>query len=119
MSKYPDGKYERHPLNVPGPFYVENEQCIACLLPVEKASELFGYFEDPPDARGCSHCYFKKQPSTPEEVELALEAIVESCCGALRYCGDDPLVLERLSQLGYASRCDELCEEHNSDRITC
>jgi hypothetical protein len=44
-----------------------------------------------------SHCYFKKQPETPAEVEQAIKAINGSCCGALRYAGADPEIIKRLS----------------------
>lgn len=111
MSKYPEGKFERHPLNVPGPFYVEDGQCINCLAPAEKAPELFGHFEEPPGLRGCSHCYVKKQPDTPAEVARMIAAIEASCCSGLRYCGDDSDVLSRLQQAGFAGRCDELWDE--------
>jgi hypothetical protein len=108
MSKYPKGKFERHPLSVPGPFYVEDGQCINCLAPADKAPDLFGYFAEPPGMRGCSHCYVKQQPRTPAELERMLQAIQASCCSGLRYCGNDPAILKRLRQDGFAGRCDEL-----------
>ena len=111
MSKYPQGKYDRHPLNAPGPFYVEDGQCVTCLGPREQAPGLVGYFEEPPGLRGCAHCYVRKQPDTPEELERMIGALVGSFCGGLRYCGDDPTVLERLKRAGCASRCDELCDD--------
>lgn len=43
-------------------------------------------------------CFFKKQPSTPEELERAINAVHVSCTGAVRYCGSDPAVLARLAQ---------------------
>ena len=115
MSKYPKGKFERHPLSVPGPFYVEDGQCINCWTPSEKAPELFGHFEEPPGLRGRSHCYVKKQPGTPAEVERMIQAIQGSCCSGLRYCGEDPAVLSRLKQAGFAGRCDELWDERAGD----
>ena len=111
MSKYPQGKYERHFLNVPGPFYVEEGQCINCEAPLNLATDLFGFFLAPPDVRGCNHCYVKKQPATPGEMDRMVQAMVHSCCGAVRYCGDDAAVLQKLTQAGYANRCDELSDE--------
>ena len=108
MSKYPEGKLERHVLNVPGPFYVEADTCICCQGPAKMAPDLFGYFEEPPDMRGYGHCYVQKQPGTPAELDLILQAVESSCCSGLRYCGSDPSILKRLQQAGFASRCDEL-----------
>jgi len=111
MSKYPEGKFDRHPLNVPGPFYIEEGQCVNCHGPGELAAELIGWFEEPKDMRGYSHCYIKKQPESPADMERMIQAIQASCCSGLRYCGDDPAVLALLAKAGLASRCDELGEE--------
>ncbi len=46
------------------------------------------------------HCYFKKQPVTPEEVGRAIAAIAVSCCGSLVYAGHDEKIIERLGQAG-------------------
>ena len=110
MSKYPAGKFDRHPLNLPGPFYVEDGQCINCLAPSQIAPDLFGFFEEPPGMRGYSHCYVRRQPATPAELERMMQAIESACCSGLRYCGDDPAILERFRQAGLESRCDELCD---------
>lgn len=111
MSKYPEGKFERHPLNVPGPFYVENGPCITCHAPATQAPELFGFFEEPPELRGYSHCYVRRQPATPDELNRMLQAIEAACCSGLRYCGDDPAILGRLERAGFGSRCDELWDD--------
>ncbi len=108
MSKYPQGKYDRHPLNAPGPFYVEDGQCIGCLNTCQQAPELMAFFQAPPDLRGGDHCYVQRQPQNEVELEQMVQAILASCCSGLRYCGDDPVMLARLQQEGYASRCDEL-----------
>jgi hypothetical protein len=44
------------------------------------------------------HCYFKKQPATPEELEQAIEAVQVSCCGAVMYVGDEPTIRKRVSR---------------------
>ena len=89
---------ERHPLNAEGPFYVEKDACLSCMVPEDEAPELMGY-----DAENC-HCYFRRQPSTPEELEHAINAVAASDIGALRYSGDDPYILQRLKGCDYA--CD-------------
>ena len=91
---------KRYRLNAKGPFYVEDGECLACMMPEYVAPELMGYDEDQ------GHCYFKRQPRTPEELERAIEAVASSDVGALRYAGEDPYVLERLRPYAYA--CDAL-----------
>jgi hypothetical protein len=94
-------KREPHPANAPGDFYVENEICITCMAPHDAAPELMGMQPE-------GHCYFKKQPSTPEELTHAIEAVRSSCVAGLRYAGNDPEVLERLRAKGCAAECDAL-----------
>ena len=91
-------KQKRYYLNAEGPFYVEDGECLACMMPEYVAPELMGFDEER------AHCYFKRQPTTPEELEHAIEAVASSDIEALRYAGEDSYVLERLSS--YA--CDAL-----------
>jgi hypothetical protein len=91
-----------HPLNVPGFFYVENGLCMACCMPQHEAPQLIGFVDDSREY----HCYFKKQPENPEEIELAIQAIEVSCCGAVRYGGENPIIIQRLTQLGCKDDCD-------------
>ena len=44
------------------------------------------------------HCYFKKQPSNEVELKSAIAAVNHCCCGAYRYCGDDPGVIAQLGE---------------------
>jgi hypothetical protein len=97
-------KYEPHLMNAPGPFYVENHLCLICMLPQTEAPDLMGFV----DAEGKHHCYFKKQPSTPEETSRAIAAVKVNCCGALRYSGSDEAILRKLTSLGRAENCDVL-----------
>lgn len=83
--------------NVPGPFFVENEHCIACGAPEHEAPDLMAHDEG-------GHCYFKRQPSTPQETEQAIQAVWVSCCGAVRYEGNDPNILQRFAELKQAFR---------------
>jgi len=93
-------KRERHPQNVDGPFYVENGQCMGCGAPEVEADGLMSH-----DATG--HCFFVLQPSSTNEVDSAIRATWAGCCGAIRYNGDDPVILTRLAELGEASLCDQ------------
>ena len=93
--------HERTPLNAEGDFYVEKDMCLFCMAPEYEAPELMGY-------EAGVGCYFKRQPSTPEETEHAIEAVRCSCIAALRYGGNDPAILTRLIVCGSAAECDEL-----------
>ena len=86
----------RYSENVPGPFYVEDGLCITCRAPAAVSPNLVGGNE--------RHCYFKKQPRTPEELEQAIQAVEACCCGAYRYAGEDPNVIARLGP----TVCDKL-----------
>ncbi len=72
-------KDEKWPENVAGKFYVD-EQCIDCDLCRETAPNNFQRDED----GGYSYVY--KQPETPEEEELCMEAL-EGC--PVEAIGDD------------------------------
>ena len=93
---------EAHPSNVPGDFYVGNGECIQCMQPHAVAPELMGFFGD--DKQG--HCFFKRQPSNARETRQAIESVCASCCGAVRYRGTDPQIIETLRALGCADSCD-------------
>ncbi len=94
-------KPKRHPANAPGDFYVEDKMCITCMTPHYVAPELMGMHPE-------NHCYFKKQPDTPQEIEHAIEAIRVACCQALRYAGNNVDILFRLKDKGCAEQCDAL-----------
>ena len=99
---------EREAENAPGDFYVAAGQCIICMFPVQMAPELVGFCDAHAQtgSHAGSHCYFKRQPKTREEIALALESLAGSCCQALRYAGNDPEILERLQQTGFGHLCD-------------
>jgi hypothetical protein len=88
-----------YPENAPGDFYVEDQCCISCEAPCSEAPDLMAFSDE-------HHCYFKKQPSTPEETERAIMACVVSCVRAVRYAGDDPTIIERFRQLDSRDSCD-------------
>jgi hypothetical protein len=81
----------RHPENARGPFFSDPEQCMACGAPQVQAPTLMGTDKE------TGQCFFLRQPTTPEEAEQACRAMEVSCCGAVRYSGDDPVILERLT----------------------
>ncbi len=85
----------RFRFNAPGDFFVEDSMCIACTAPEHEAPELMAHTEE----GTIYHCYFRRQPETPEEVEHAICAVYVSCCGAVQYDGTDPEVLGRLERL--------------------
>lgn len=94
---------ERHPENAPGDFYVECDSCIACEAPYYEAPELMGR----PGSGETNHgCFFRRQPSTPDEIESACNAIMVSCVEAVRYAGEDRKILQRLYELGAYSSVD-------------
>ena len=90
-------------MNAPGPFYVMNDSCIACEAPELEAPDLMSHEEIGPLGFYC--CYFKNQPKTPEELDRAILAVIVSCCGAVRYKGRDPQVLNWLRKSA-ARQCD-------------
>jgi hypothetical protein len=98
----------RHPRNAVGDFFVEEGACVACMLPHEVAPDLMGFTSTPPSS---GHCFFARQPASGAEVAEAVEAVVVSCCQALRYAGTDPATLEALASRGAGHQCDALRQE--------
>ena len=74
------------------------------MAPEHEAPGLMGFFDGEASAGG-SHCYFKKQPTTPEEIERAISAMQAACCGALRYGGEDQEMVKRLLAAGIEPDC--------------
>jgi hypothetical protein len=93
-----------YPKNAPGDFYVENRSCLKCEAPYDMAPDVMAHAEEGVDP----HCYFKKQPETPEEVERAVMACYVSCVRAVRYAGKNPKILKRFRELGRIDFCDTL-----------
>jgi hypothetical protein len=84
---------KRYPKNVPGPFYVANGECLICGAPERFAPDLIGYDEEN------LHCYFKKQPTTTDELDQAAKAVAVACCEAIHYEGDDPAIKQRIFEV--------------------
>lgn len=91
---------KRHPLNADGDFFVEYDMCLACDAPYSEAPELMAYDEN-------MHCYFKRQPVNPEEIEHAVNAVRVSCIEAVRYKGNDPEVLKIMRTMPCSNRVEE------------
>lgn len=103
----PDRSSKTYPENAPGPFYVQRDECIICRAPESVAPDLIGFYEDPSGNHARSHCYFKKQPQSLEEIALAVKAVWANCCGSYRYAGSDPEVKESLKK----ANCESAIEE--------
>jgi len=93
-----------HAQNVPGDFYVENECCTSCGIPFNEAPGHFQYDDG-------GNCYVCKQPTTPEEVSLMINAVHASEMQCIRYAGTEPNMLQALVALGEGNQCDALPEQ--------
>jgi hypothetical protein len=100
--------YPPYPKNSPGPFYVEKGSCITCQAPYHEAPDLMAHDEDG------GHCFFRRQPETPDEVERAIRACCISCVSAVRYSGDDTEILRRFRELDHIDACDVLAPERHT-----
>jgi hypothetical protein len=97
--KSPDGvdivsvpRFKPHPKSVPGDFYVEEGQCMACGVPHVVAPDLLGWTGE----GKMQHCFWKKQPETEAELERAIAVLETQELGCHRYAGTDPAVLDRI-----------------------
>lgn len=87
-----------HPSNVPGAFYVVDGCCTRCGVPDVTAPEHFADTDD--------HCFVRRQPATPRELDRVLLTVLQAEFRCVRYRGDDPDVLRRLAEMGEAETCD-------------
>jgi len=85
-------RYKAHPQSAPGDFYVVNNECVSCGAPHTVAPELIGWAENVDQ----SHCVWKRQPQTAQEIEDAIGVILVSEVACHRYAGDDQRVIDRL-----------------------
>ena len=95
---------QSHPENAEGPFYVRNGECMSCGAPELQAPTMLAH-----DGKG--NCFFARQPSTQEETDEAILGLWASCCGAVRYRGQNREVLIRLAELGLVDTCDYPLED--------
>ena len=93
-----------YPENAAGDFYVTQGECIFCGAPHVEAPDLIGWAYDAsgqPD-----HCYFKKQPETEGEIDRAVKACWQNCCGSYRYAGSDKKIQRKLRRAGCGDAID-------------
>jgi len=88
------------PENVPGDFYVENNCCLRCEVPMAEAPEHFEFSEQ--------SCYVCKQPQTPEEIERMTKAMQVQELECIRYKGNQREVQIKLVAMGAGACCDDL-----------
>jgi hypothetical protein len=76
-----------------GDFYLSDSSCCtSCGVPHFDAPTLFGYF----DKVKKTHCYWKKQPETPTEIQQAILVLNGQELGCHRYRGTDPEILRQI-----------------------
>jgi hypothetical protein len=90
-------RFTPEPTSAPGDFYVEYNCCTSCGVPQIVATDLIGWVEEP-----LNHCYWKKQPETPGELERAFKIFDGQGLSCHRYAGHDPAIQRRV---GY-EQCD-------------
>jgi hypothetical protein len=103
---------ERYPEGEQGDFYSIHGACIACGAPEAEAPDLIAHSE-----KEYGHCYFKKQPKTPDELDRAINALAVSCIAGIRYGGKDEKILRRLYQMGFEKECDHKPIEYKKMRV--
>lgn len=86
-------QYEREPMSAPGDFYVENHCCLSCGVPQAVAPDLIGWSDE-----GMTHCYWKKQPETPQEMRQAFAIFDGQELGCHRYAGADAEIQARVGR---------------------
>ncbi len=89
---------ERYDKGEPGDFYVEAECCMSCGIPVDIAPDIFA-FDD-------RHCFVKRQPVQPDEIDRTLEVMNSQEVGCIRYAGHDLDIIRRLMESGEGASCD-------------
>src|SRR3954466_5871468 len=88
-------KFTPHPKSAPGDFYVVKGECLACGVPHVVAPDLVGWTDEE-----LSHCFWKKQPETPSELERAIAVVQAKEVVCPPYAGSDPAIPSR-----FFSRC--------------
>src|SRR5215468_13393 len=84
-------KFTPHPKSAPGGFYVVNGERLACGVPHVLAPDLVGW-----TGEKIPHCFWKKQPETPAELERAIAVLEAYELECHRYAGTDPAILDRV-----------------------
>jgi len=90
-------RFEPEPTSASGDFYVEKHCCTSCGVPQAVAPDLVGWVDE-----GASHCYWKKQPTTADEMQRAFAIFDGQELGCHRYAGRDPDIQARVG----SGQCD-------------
>jgi len=88
-------RFTPHPQSAPGDFYAAYGACGSCGVPQVVAPELVGWTD-------AKHCFWMRQPETPEQIKRAIAVLETQELGCHRYAGRDPEILKRIS----AEYCD-------------
>lgn len=104
LRRWSEALSDPYPKNAPGPFYVENECCMTCGIPIEVAPDLFSWDEEKGESD--NHCFLRRQPASAAEVELVIEAMQRVEAECIRYRGDDAALRKRLADEGLEDECD-------------
>lgn len=88
------------PENVPGDFYVEDDCCLRCEVPMAEAPEHFAFSE--------RSCYVCKQPQTTAQVDRMINAMQAQELECIRYRGKQRDVQIMLIAAGAGPCCDDL-----------
>ena len=94
-----DRRFAPEPTSAPGEFYVENHCCTSCGVPQSVAPDLVGWID-----ADMSHCYWKKQPETPGELERAFLILNGQELGCHRYAGSNAEIQRRVGH----ENCDRV-----------
>lgn len=76
---------QRHPLNAPGPFFVEDDCCLGCEIPFVKTADLFGWAGS--DDPSPNQCFVRRQPTTEDEAARMQWTLAHQELGCIRSDG--------------------------------
>jgi hypothetical protein len=82
-----------------GFFYVADECCTNCGVPVAEAPNVFSWNE--------TSCFVRSQPRTLDDLQRVFAVLSMQELACVRYAGDDARVRAVLQRLGEADKVDE------------
>ncbi|EGF92124.1 hypothetical protein ABI_05570 [Asticcacaulis biprosthecium C19] len=95
--------------NVPGDFYVEDQCCVTCNIPLDVAPDLFTMDDQ--------QCYVSRQPRTADELDRTLRAMNNQELDCIRYSGQDREIVRRLVESGEGCTVDSLLTKFFVERL--
>ncbi len=93
------------PENVPGDWYVEQDCCIVCAVPLDEAPDLFQWAY-PPGSAEPDHCYVARQPNSVDELDRMINAARNAEVECIRYRGIEERIRQRIRERGAAGAID-------------